>query len=103
MLRAGNPFLRVDKESVIGTLKAAGSLDPDVLHARKTSFHTTVRFPKQAGAICILAGALVSLAAKVVVIGVPVALAGIWCWRRGARNHATVEAAFAEFVSSAGT
>jgi hypothetical protein len=29
------PFTRLDKQSVIGTLKATGTRDPDVLHAQK--------------------------------------------------------------------
>ena len=29
---AANPFAKLDKQSVIGTLKASGSRDPDVLH-----------------------------------------------------------------------
>ena len=30
-----NPFTKIDKQSVIGTLKATGSRDPDILHAQK--------------------------------------------------------------------
>jgi hypothetical protein len=109
MLHRANPFSTVDKHAVIGSLKATGSHDPDVLDARKTELLARVRFQKLAGLFLMVPGIPISLIRSgvlgglpMVVIGIPMVLLGWWLWRRGSRNFATVEAGFTEYVRSPG-
>jgi hypothetical protein len=102
-MNAAGPFARIDREAVLGSLRAAGSRDPDLLHAQKLALLRTVRFPKLAGTSLIAVGALSgaglgALSARLAAVGIPVLLAGWWLRRRGARNVATVEATYAEFL-----
>jgi hypothetical protein len=109
MLHPANPFSTVDKQAVIGSLKATGSYDPDILDATKIALLSRARFQKLAGLCLMIPGIPVSLirssvlgGTPMVVVGIPLALLGWWCWRRGSRNLATVEAGFAEYVNSPG-
>jgi hypothetical protein len=97
-------FATLDREQVIGTLRAAGSRDPDVLDARRVSLLRGARLPKFAGTCVLVLGAVATLTILVTrtilgpSIGVPILAAGWWLRRRGVRNVATVEAAYREFV-----
>ena len=109
MLHPANPFSTMDKETVIGSLKATGSYDPDVLDARKMELLARVRFQRLSGLVLMVPGIPVSLIQSGVlggipmaVIGLPMAFLGWWFWRRGSRNLATVEAGFTEYLSSPG-
>ncbi len=99
MTREGNPFAILDKESVIGTLRATGSHDPDVLDARKAELIARVKAPKFAGLLLLLLGGGASRTLGGALIGIPMLLAGGWLWYLGARNAATIEAGFTEYVN----
>jgi hypothetical protein len=45
----GHPFMRVDKETVVGMLRAIGSRDPDVLRARTKDLTRTLLLQEGAG------------------------------------------------------
>jgi hypothetical protein len=107
MLHPANPFSTVDKQAVIGSLRATGSSDPDILDVTKAELLARVRFQRLSGLFLMVPGIPVSLIRNGVlggipmaVIGLPLALLGWWFWRRGSRNLATVEAGFAEYVNS---
>lgn len=100
MATGGNPFAAVDKDCVIGTLRATGSRDPDVLRDRKRSLIRSLRIPQLVGAALLFLGGLVSVTAAGLLVGVPIAGLGWWLWRRGARNVAAVEAGYTEFVKT---
>jgi hypothetical protein len=87
-------------QEVLGVLKATGSTDPDVLYAAKEDFAATFKTQKIQGLIGLVAGAASSLTIVLAIIGVPVALFGWWLWRKGQRNLATVEAAYADYVAT---
>ena len=95
-----NPFSKVDKQSVIGTLKATGSRDPDVLHASKATMLSTLRLPKLAGALVIFCGVLLSLTIIGAFLGIPMILMGWFFRRRGSHNVAMVEAGYADYLNS---
>lgn len=95
-----SPFVTVDRQDVIGTLKATGSRDPDVLYAQKKTLLQAVRFPKMAGTYLMIVGALCTALVLLAFIGIPLLIAGWWLRRRGVRNIETVEAAYSEFVAS---
>jgi hypothetical protein len=85
---------------VIGVLKATGSSDPDVLYAAKEEYGSTFATQRFQGLVFLITGALSSITIILAVIGVPIAIFGWWFWKKGQRNIAIVEAAYADYVSS---
>jgi hypothetical protein len=98
---AGNPFTKLDRQSVIGTLKSCSSRDPDVLYAQKAQLLTPAKHLKLLGLICIACGAVFTVTVVLAFIGIPLAIFGWWVGRFGKRNIQTVEAAYADFLASA--
>jgi hypothetical protein len=97
---AGHPFAKLDKQSVIGTLKATGSRDPDVLYAQKQKLLTPGKHLRMLGMICIVIGVAFTVTVILAIAGIPSVIFGWWCWRFGTKNNAAVEAGFAEYVGS---
>jgi hypothetical protein len=98
---AGNPFTKLDKQSVIGTLKACGSRDPDVLFAQKQQLLTPAQHLKLLGYICLAIGAVFTVTVILAIAGIPAMVFGWWVQRFGKQNIRTVEGAYAEFLASA--
>jgi Family of unknown function (DUF5362) len=102
---AGNPnaaLSTASKPQVIGALKATGSTDPDVLFAAKQDLLDQYKPLKTMSWILIICGVLICLTLIGAIIGVPMILLGWWLRRKCNRNIATVEAGFAEYLSSIG-
>ena len=97
----GNPFTALDKQSVIGVLKSCGSRDPDVLYARKQQLIAPANQLKLLGWICLVIGALFTVTVILAIAGIPALIFGWWVLRFGKRNVATVDAAYAEFLTAA--
>lgn len=87
-------------QQVLGVLKASGSTDPDVLFAAKEEFGSTFATQRFQGMGLLVVGALSSITVILAIIGVPVAIFGWWLWRKGVRNIAIVEAAYAGYLES---
>ena len=98
---AANPFIPTDRKSVVGTLKATGSRDPDVLHAQKQTLLAPYKHLKLLAMICGGSGALFTLMIFMAWIGIPLLLFAWWLWRFQARNSAAVEAGYSEYMQSA--
>ena len=96
-----SPLLKLDKPTVIGFFKAAGSRDPDVLHAQKSNLVTLAKFPKYVGTYVMVMGGLCTAMILLAFIGIPLLFFGWWMRRRGVSNLQIVEAGFAEFVGAA--
>lgn len=96
-----SPFLKFDRQTVVGYLKDAGSRDPDVLHTHKTTLLSLGRFPKLAGIYVMVMGGLLTVTILGAVLGIPLLILGWWMWRRGKANLATVESGYAEFLRTA--
>ncbi len=101
MLRASNPFVALDKETVIETLRTAGSRDPDVLYARRTALLASGRWPLVCGVVLGVAGIGAAFSVLGPYVGVPMAVTGAWCVWRGARNAAAVRRGYEEFSRGA--
>jgi len=95
------PFTKLDKRSVIGTLKATGTRDPDVLHAQKQKLLAPSKNLKMVSYIIMGCGALLTITIVAAFAGIPFALFGAWIWRFSSKNIATVEAAFSEYLAAA--
>lgn len=92
--------MRLDKTTVMAVLASVGSRDPDLLRARARRLGRSVRLQVAAGMALVVAGSLAAFMAPGPAAGVPALLVGWWLWRLGARNAATVEAGFREFVQT---
>jgi hypothetical protein len=95
-----SPLLSLDKQTVVGFLKSAGSRDPDILHTQKTNLISLARFPKLAGIYVMVMGGLLTVTILGAFLGIPMLILGWWMRRRGVRNLETVEAGYAEFLGS---
>jgi len=99
---AANPFIPTDRKSVVGTLKATGSRDPDVLHAQKQTLLAPYKHLKLLAQLSAGIGALFTITIFMAWFGIPLLLGAWWLWRFQARNAAAVEDGYAEYMQSAG-
>jgi hypothetical protein len=97
---ARNPFTKMDRQSVIGALKATGSRDPDILYSQKTELLSLAKQLKLCGIICMGGGVFFTLTVILAIFGIPIGIFGWWCWSFGKRNIAAVEAGYAEYIGS---
>ncbi len=97
-----NPFGKVDKQSVIGSLKATGSRDPDVLHAAKASLMSPLKIPRIAAFVVGFSGIFLTITLIGAFIGIPMLFVAWWFWRRGGKNIAAVEEGYAEYLRTIG-
>jgi hypothetical protein len=95
------PFTKLDKQSVLGTLKSVGTRDPDVLHAQKQKLLAPSKNLKMASYVIMGCGALLTITIVAAFAGIPFGLFGLWIWRFSSKNIATVDAAYAEYLASA--
>jgi predicted Rdx family selenoprotein len=96
-----NPFTRLDKQSVVGSLKSCGSNDPDVLYAQKQQLVATAKQLRLLGFICIGVGAFMTVTVFLAIAGIPSMLFGWWLLRFAKQNTETVESTYTEFLASA--
>ena len=95
-----SPFLKLDKPTVLGFLKAAESRDPDILHGRQAQLLSVAKFPKLVGVYRMVMGGLLTILIIPAFIGIPLLILGWWVRSRGVKNLELVDAAYAEFVSA---
>lgn len=96
-----SPFLKLDKQMVIGELKSVGSRDPDVLHNRKAQIMSIAKFPKHTGTYVMVMGAGCTALVLLAFIGIPLLFLGWWMRKRGIQNIAMVEEGWNEFMGVA--
>ena len=99
-VEGAGPFAKMDKQSVIGTLKAVGSRDPDVLHAQKQKLLAPSKNLKNVSLIVMICGGGLTITVFAAFVGIPALLFGIWIWRRSNRNIAEIEAAYSEYLAA---
>ena len=95
------PFTKLDKQSVLGTLKSTGTRDRDVLHAQKQKLLAPSKNLKMVSYIIMGCGVLLTLTIVAAFAGIPFGLFGLWIWRFSSKNIATVEEAYNEYLASA--
>jgi hypothetical protein len=86
-------------QEVVLALKSTGASDEDVLYAAKTEFAEPFRYQKIWGVCSVAFGLLISLTVVGALLGIPIALLGVWIWRKGTRNLAVVDTAFSRYQS----
>jgi hypothetical protein len=100
---AKNPFTKIDTQSVIGTLKATGSRDRDVLYAQKSELLAPAKHLKLLGILCIAIGAFFTVTVILALVGIPSIIFGWWCWSFGKKNIVAVEAGYTEYLAASAT
>lgn len=90
----------MDRTAIIGALQAAGTRDPDVLHARMSELRGASRVVRSAGWLLLAAGVVVMSLVNPLWLGSPLIAIGAVLRHRGARNIRTIESGYAEFVKS---
>jgi hypothetical protein len=95
-----NPFTSIDRQTVLGTFKASGARDPDVLHAQKETLIAPYKNLKRLAMICIGVGALFTITIFMSWFGIPLLLFAWWLWRFQAKNTAAVEEGYADYLRS---
>lgn len=90
-------FRKMDKQSVIGFLKKAGTRDPDVLSLHKQKLIAPNKNLKVGSIGVIMFGAVLIIIPP---LGIAVALIGVWMWRFSAKNIRVVEEAYSEYLAS---
>lgn len=96
-----SPFLKLDKQMVVGELKSIGSRDADVLHIRKSQIMVIAKFPKHAGTYIMVMGALCTALILLAFIGIPLLFLGWWMRKRGSQNVVAVEQGWSDFMGLA--
>ena len=97
-----NPFTPIDRQTALGTFKACGARDADVLHAQKETLLAPYRNLKRLAVICIVIGALFTITIFMSWFGIPLLLFAWWLWRFQARNTTAVEDGYADYLRSTG-
>jgi len=102
----GNPLIpgKLDRQMVLGALKATGSSDPDVLYARKEELlgerkGATGQF--MAWALIVL-GVVMTLMVITAPVGIPALIYGVWLQRRLTKLNGVAETTFTEYLKSIG-
>ena len=95
-----SPFLKLDKPTALGFLKAVGSRDPDILHGRQAQLVSLAKFPKVVGVYLMIVGALLTILILPSFIGIPLLILGWWTRSRGVKNLELVDSAYAEFLAT---
>lgn len=96
-----NPFTKMDRQSVIGALKATGSRDPDVLHSQKNELLSAPKQLKLLGIICMVCGGFFTLTVILAIAGIPFMIFGWWCMRFGKQNIEAIETGYRDYVAAA--
>jgi len=99
-VESSSPFAKVDKQGVIGTLKATGSTDPDILYAQKQKLLGPLNNLKKISFVLMGGGALLTVMVVTAFAGIPLAVFGIWMYRHSTKNIATLDEAYSEYLST---
>ena len=99
----GNPYTKLDKQSVVGMFKATGATDRDILHAQKEKLLAPPKQLKLLGMIAMGAGVFFTITVVGAILGIPSILFGWWTWRFGASNIEVIESGYSEYTAALGT
>ena len=94
---SGNPYTRLDAQSVVGMFKATGSRDPDMLHAQKEKLLAQPKQLKLLAVLLVAVGVFFTFTVVLAIAGIPSIIFGWWTWRFAQQNIAAIEAGFAEY------
>jgi hypothetical protein len=99
---ATSAFAKIDKQSVIGTLKATGSRDRDIIHTQMSEMLAGPKQLKMVGLICMVGGGVLTITVFAAFLGIPVVILGLWLWSFNKKKIATIEAAYGDYLATLG-
>lgn len=94
------PVAKIDKQQVIGALKATQSTDADVLFARKEELLAETKKMKLLGIVPIVMGAFMTITIIGAIVGIPVLIFGFWARGRINGNIRIADEAYTEYVNA---
>jgi hypothetical protein len=94
------PVAKLDKQQVLGALKATGSFDQDVLYARKEEMLAESKKMKMLGTFPIVMGVVMCLTIIGAPVGIPFLIFGFWVRKRIRTNTQTADSAYGEYLNS---
>lgn len=94
------PVSKLNRQQVIGALRATNSQDEDVLYAKKEELLAESRRMKLLGILPFIVGGAMSLTIVGALIGIPVILFGWYVRRTIKQNIQVVDSAYAEYRQS---
>ena len=97
---AQNPFTTLDQQTVVGSLKSTGTRDSDVLYAQKETMLAPYKHLKLLAKIGYAVGGLFTIMIFMAWFGIPVLIASWLLWKCQAKQIATVEAGYAQYIAS---
>lgn len=91
---------RLSHQQVIGTLRSTGSINPDVLFAKKEELLAETRRLKLLGVVPLIAGTILTVTLIGGIVGVPMLIVGFSVRSAYKHNIALTDAALAEYLQS---
>lgn len=95
-------MLSLDKQAVIGALKATGSKDPDVLYTTQKKLIEQCRGLRLYSWVPIICGVLLCLTIIGAFIGIPALIVGIWLRMKTGKSLRLADEAYNEYLASVG-
>ncbi|MEO8079160.1 MAG: hypothetical protein ABI641_01430 [Caldimonas sp.] len=95
-------LLSLDKQTVIGALKASGSKDVDVLYTTKKKLVEPCRGMKMYSWVPIICGVLLTLTVIGAFLGIPALGIGIWMRMKASKSLRIAEEAYEEYLGTIG-
>ena len=89
---------KLNKQQIIGNLRATGSTDRDVLYAKKEELLVETRRLKLLGVVPIILGAILSITLVGAIVGIPMIVFGVMVRRAYNHNLATSDEALSEYL-----
>lgn len=91
---------RLNHQQVIGSLRATGSIDPDVLFAKKEDLLSETKRLKLLGIVPLIVGSILTVTIIGAIVGIPMLLVGFSVRRATKHNITVTDAALAEYLQS---
>ena len=92
----------IDKQTVLGTLKATGSQDPDVLYNAKTQLVQMSKGMRGYSWIPMICGVLLTVTVIGAFVGIPAFLVGLWLRIKSGKNLKIADETLEEYLQSIG-
>lgn len=89
---------KLDKQQVIGNLRATGSTDRDVLYAKKEEILAETRRLKLLGIVPIVVGILMTVTVIGAIVGIPMIVVGVLVRKSYNHNLAITDEALSEYL-----
>ncbi len=101
LMPASHPFAKLDRQGVLGTFKANGSRDTDVLYSQKAELLAQQKNFRLIGMVLMIGGAFFTVTFILAIAGIPLAIFGWWLRAFGTKNIAAIEQGYADYLASA--